>query len=80
MSSIIKHLKVWTEIVGKLSRISCDDGFIHLIIDGKILSYSIHSEEAKHLLKAIDDCLLGKTIGILRTDLPDKPILIRLTK
>lgn len=71
------HLGTWNELVGKLSSFSSNDEYV-LEIGDYILAFSITSKEALYLQERINDDLIGKTIGILRTDILEKPLAVRL--
>ena len=69
-------LKPWMEITGKLTETFLIDDYLCLVVDDKILAFRRESNEAIELLDR-EDSLIGKIIAILKTDIPDKPILIR---
>ena len=71
------YLQIWMEIIGKLQGISRDDYYIYLEIDNKSIPFRRESREALYLKDKID-VFIGKSIALLRTDIPDKPILVRL--
>ena len=70
-------LESWMEIIGTLHKISEDDYFLYLGIDNKVLEFRKGSKQTLCILNRLDDSWIGQNIAILRTDLPDKPILIR---
>ena len=67
------HLVPWSEVVGVLSDVRINDNEVQVEIDGKLLIYprDIHSDE---VIKRY----VGRRIGILKTDLPDRDLLIRV--
>jgi hypothetical protein len=72
------HLPFWSEVIGTLNSFNVDNDALKLVIDDKMLSYPNNSEEAIYLQKKLDASLIGRRIEVLRTDIPDKPLLIRL--
>ena len=71
------HLMPWTEIIGKLHGISRDDNYLFLEIDHKVIPFRRDSMEALYIQEKIE-VFMGKSIALLRTDIPDKPFLVRL--
>ena len=71
-------LRAWDEINGTLNDLFRDDHFVYIRISDKLLSFPDDSVEAKVLHERLDSSLIGKKIGILRTDLHVKPIRVRL--
>jgi hypothetical protein len=65
------------EIIGKLHKISRDDHYIYLKIGEKNIPLNREIGEALCLRGKIDT-LIGKSIALLRTDIPDKPFVVRL--
>ena len=72
------HLGAWVEIIGELLEISSDEYSIYLKIDNKVLSFLKESIEAKYLQQILDDSVIGRKIAVLRTDISEKPLFIRL--
>ena len=73
-------LNYWYEIVGEFRGISSDNDFIHLKIGERVLSFLKNTVEARYTQERLDTCVVGQRIGILRTDLFETPILIRLVE
>jgi hypothetical protein len=73
------RLEPWTEITGKLIAVSSDDKFIHVKIGDKMLSIARESLESE-IIQAKLTTMLGRKIGILKTDFADNPLCIRLIK
>ena len=71
------HLKLWEEIVGKLHGVSNQNHYLYIEIGERVLSFQDNTEEETHVHNQDIRRLIGKTIAILQTDIPDKPILIR---
>ncbi len=74
------HLRLWEEIVGTCRSIDRNEYDISVTIDGLKIIFPRDSSEAKMLEKITDYGFLGQKVGILRTDLPRKPLLLRLVK
>lgn len=73
------YLGAWMEVVGRLCGVSTDDHFTYLKIGDKLLSFPRHSTEAEIIENEFsNDRLIGRKIGILRTDNPSRPLLIRI--
>jgi len=72
------HIGVWEEIIGKFGGISENDYFTFLKIGNKLLSFKKDSIETKYFQEKIKNNVLGKKIAVLKTDLPDKPFLVRI--
>lgn len=74
-------LKKWEEIIGKFRGINQDNGCLNIHMDGfSPLSYPLDSIESSILKKELEDVESGTKIGILRTDIKDKPIVVRLVE
>lgn len=54
--------------------------FLHIKVNGysKFLYYTIESKEAQILLSELDGIPSGSKIGILKTDVEDKPLYLRI--
>lgn len=74
------RLVLWSEVIGMFGGCFSDNHFIRLKINEKLLAFPKESKEAEVILKKLDDSLLGKWIGILKTDLPKKSLVIRVLK
>ena len=72
-------LEPWMEIVGKLQRLFIDDDYLYVEIDNNVLRFRKESDETSYLQRELDG-LVGKQIAVLRTNMPEKPILVRLGK
>ena len=76
-SDKLLHLDFWVEIRGKLQKISEDDQYFYLDIDGSILV--LRKEFTDNLFNEETlSGLIGQEIGILKTDIPEKAIIVRL--
>jgi len=72
------HLKPWMEIIGILHSFEENNHCIHLEIGNSQLSFPQGSDEAAFLLRKFHSSYIGRVVSILRTDLPEKPILLQL--
>jgi len=72
------RLALWSELIGTYKGYVIDDQCIHVRIDDNVVSFVIGSEEESSLQQILSDNMLGRKIGILKTDLIDRPLLIRL--
>ncbi len=75
------HLDEWWEIVGVLLGTRVIDGFFEVYMrcyeELCKLEYRGDSDEAGILKEKLEG-LEGKVIGILRTDIEDKPVMVRV--
>jgi hypothetical protein len=78
MSANEVRLEPWTEITGKLIAVSSDDNFIYVKIGNKTLS--IGRESTKSEIQAKLTSMLGREIGILKTDFVDNPLRVRIIR
>jgi len=72
-------LPPWSEIVGTLQGVFADDLFIHVKIDGNLFSFANESRESEIILTKLKP-LIGREVGILKTDSVDNPLCIRLIR
>ncbi len=68
-------LSVWNEFKGICVRYEINETSINIHIEDKVLNIS-KTEAIINILKIQD--VVGKRIGILRTDIPNKEYLLRL--
>jgi len=68
----------WKEFYGTLQEV-CDKGeYIIVDIEGlSPLAYSSESQEAEIIKKKLKDVEPGTKIGLMKTDIPEKPIVTR---
>lgn len=69
------RLKPWEEACGTLQGV--DDDYPYLTLDFGKFRVVFGSDEASAIKSQLTEELIGKRISILRTDLPDKPALVR---
>jgi len=73
----------WEEIVGTLLSVQDYDNFIRIAIKVSysktvILEFPIDSKEGKALASKLGEMKNTEKVGILRTDIPNKPIVVRV--
>jgi hypothetical protein len=66
------------EIMGTLQHLSKDESHVHLKIGNRLLSFRKETKESNAILKKLSKETLGKKIGILITNLPNEPIIVRI--
>lgn len=76
-------LDYWTEIVGQFIEIEDDGEFISFVLEVNHnktvkLEYPRGSKESKELLRKLESLERSTRIGILRTDLKNKPLMVRV--
>jgi hypothetical protein len=69
-----KRLDIWEEACGRLHGVAED--YPYLTLDFGRFHVMIVPEEANKIKGQLEE-MIGKKISVLRTDLPDKPILVR---
>jgi hypothetical protein len=79
MSANEVRLEPWTEITGKLIAVSSDDNFIYVKIGDKTLSIVRESGKSE-IIQAKLTSMLGREIGILKTDFVDNPLRVRIIR
>jgi hypothetical protein len=72
-------LTPWSEIIGTLQGVFGDNLFIHVKVNGHLLSFANESRESEIILTKLKP-LIGRKVGILKTDSVDNPLCIRLVK
>ena len=70
-----KRLKPWEEACGRLTGIAED--YPYLVLDFGKFRVILGPTEADSIREKVDEGTIGKRISVLRTDLPDKPVLVR---
>jgi hypothetical protein len=71
------RLTSWSEVVGTFHRVFADNHFTYVKINDKTLSFPKESQESEIIQTKLKS-LIGRRIGILKTDLIDWPLRIRL--
>jgi hypothetical protein len=72
------HLPPWSELVGTFEGLSIDQDFIYVKVSESSLALQNESDEAAYVQKRLENSIVGRKIAILRTDMPGKPLLVRL--
>jgi len=70
-----KRLSPWEEACGRL--LGIDEDYPYLVLDFGKFRVIFGPTESDLLGGQLSEEMIGKRISILRTDLPDKPILVR---
>lgn len=83
MSQEKGKLDRWEEIVGTLLGVQDDGNFIKIAIKVSHsktirLEYPIDSKEGKVIASKLGEMKDTGKVGVLRTDIPDKPIVVRV--
>jgi len=71
------HLAPWCEVIGTFGGCITNDNFLYIKINGSLFAFPRESDEALNVREKLDENLVGKKVGILRTDEPARPLLIR---
>jgi hypothetical protein len=71
-------LHEWTEIIGVFNELCSDDSMIYIEIGNKTLCLPKGSIESEAVSNKLHQSLIGHKIGLLRTDKPMKPVVVRL--
>jgi len=71
------HLRCWEEVVGRFLGLERDDQWLIVKISYGILIFPVDSPEAQFLTEKLKG-LSGRRVGILRTDLVEKPIVVKV--
>lgn len=69
----------WWELTGIFKGFETRGEKLRAILDCGILEFGRESRESKILREELDNCE-GQRVGILRTDLPEKPLAIRIER
>ena len=72
------YLRPWNEAVDIFLGLDKDGHLLMVMMGCGHLAFPIDSKEAEVLGKVLKDELIGQRIGILRTDIDSKPIVVRL--
>ena len=74
------RLREWEEIVGTFKGIEKDDFSINIILKDFKVAFNSDSTEAKIVEEALVEAIPGEKIAVIRTDILDKPIIVRISK
>ena len=72
------RLPLWSEVVGVFNGLSSDDSRIYINIGNKKLYIPKESIESETAVDNLHQGLIGHKIGLLHTDEPMKPLVVRL--
>ncbi len=68
----------WTELYGQFNELIEEGGYIIVDIEGlKPIAYDLDSKEAEIIKKELKDVEPRTNIGLMTTDMPEKPIVTR---
>lgn len=70
-------LSLWHEFVGGFGGLQIENNLTCIRIDDKVLAFHRNSREASYVRDKLNSISLGKQIAILKTDLRNKPFIIR---
>jgi len=73
----MKHLAEWCELVGTFQAVTVDRHSTYVRIDGTSFAFHNGLRGIMHVRDDLDNINSGERIAILRTDLPENPLLIR---
>lgn len=71
-------LNIWSEVVGTDDGLVIEENFTHLRINSSVISFPNGTKEATLVRQFFNENMVGRKIGVLRTDLADKPLLFRI--
>jgi hypothetical protein len=71
------HLALWCEVIGTFGGCITNGNFLYIKINGSLFTFPIESNEVLYVREKLDENLIGKKVGILHTDEPARPLLIR---
>lgn len=79
---LVLRLTAWEEVIGSYRALETDEKEVSVILSlppkNVKLTFPENSTEAKILRKALAAAPKGRKIGLLRTDLTDKPLMVRI--
>lgn len=70
-----KRLEPWQEARGMLKKLDREDDYV--VLDFGKFKVSLNPVEVRTISDQLNKGLVGRRLAILRTDLPDKPLLVR---
>jgi hypothetical protein len=71
------RLQEWEEIVGTFRGIVKEEFRLSILIDNSCMVFNDESTEAQIVEEKLNRTKSGEKIAILRTDIPEKPLVIR---
>lgn len=75
-----KVLGFWEECIGRFMGMDVSNEYVvvHIQINSKNVDLDFDISVLDVLRNALENCENGKRIGILRTDIPEEPVLVRI--
>ena len=77
-NSFLVRLKPWMEVRGRLHKIESDKTYLYLKVDRRLFVFRKELVKASLLTEDFLRNVVGHDVAVLRTDMPDKPVLIQL--
>ena len=74
------RLKEWEELCGTLKSLEKDDFSVSIHIGDCHLVFNSESSEGKTINEKLDGVMIGSRLSILKTDIIEKPIIIKVDK
>jgi len=74
------RLKEWEEIIGIFKGVEKDNFRVSVLFGDLKLIFNLESPETKILKETLDGVMIGNKISILKTDISEKPIFVRVDK
>jgi hypothetical protein len=78
--SNLTRLDYWTEIIGPYRGCFNIENLIYFKIGNKTIAFDSNTKEAEILGNKLKDEYIDQTVGVLRTDSLEIPLIIRLIK
>ena len=80
VTSKLERLDLWSEIIGEYLGTYTLDCFTYVRIGKKHLMFDSKSKEIETIRNQLKNDFIDQTVGILRTDYPETPLIVRLIK
>ena len=77
-SSKLVRLDFWSEIIGPYIGSYRIDQLVYFKIGGKAIAFDSDTKEADILRSKLKDEFIGHTVGILRTNSIETPLVVRI--
>ncbi|MBK5190960.1 MAG: hypothetical protein JJE19_05655 [Methanosarcinales archaeon] len=74
------YLSPYEEACGVFRGLEKDDYSVSVLFEDFQVAFNSDSTEAKIVEEALVEAIPGEKIAILRTDIPEKPIIVRISK
>ena len=79
-SSNLERIDFWTELIGPYLDTYTIDRLTYFKIGKKTLVFESNSKETMILRNQLKNDLVNQIVGILRTDYPEAPLIVRIIK